>query len=189
MKKATVLAAALAASATLAGPALAHTGGDVAGLHAGIVHPILGADHLLAMLAVGIWSAAQPVRKAWHAPAAFLALLAIGAVLGMAGVAFPMVEPGILASVVVIGLLAAFARTMPETLALMLIGGFALFHGHAHGAEATGALGGYMTGFLAASATLHLGGYGVGRLASRLRYGLIGSGLAVSAAGLALMAT
>ena len=179
--------AAVAALSLVATPAFAHTGGTVLGFHSGVLHPVYGLDHLMAMVAVGVWSAAQPTRRAWHGPAVFVALLAVGALLGVNGVAIPMVEPGILASVIVLGLMIAAARWLPSAAGLAAIGGFALLHGHAHGTEATGALAGYMAGFMLASAMLHMSGYGVGRFLTRLRFGLVATGLAVAAGGLALV--
>ena len=176
-------AAALALAAT---PAFAHSGGDVSGFHSGFTHPILGLDHLMAIVAVGMWSAAQPTKLAWRGPAIFVAILGFGALLGAGGVALPLVEPGILASVVILGLMIAATRMLPASLGLAAIGGFALLHGHAHGTEAVGALAGYMAGFMLASALLHAAGYGAGRFFAASRYGLIASGLAIAAGGLAL---
>lgn len=167
-------------------PALAHTGGIVGGLSSGIAHPLLGLDHLLAMVAVGIFAAVQPQRSAWQAPVAFVVFLAAGALFGGAGIALPFVEPGILASVVLLGLMIAFARVLPAAAGLAAIGVFGLLHGHAHGVEAAGAFSAYMAGFLAASATLHLAGYGMGRALGMTRNGLAASGLAVMTAGLVL---
>jgi urease accessory protein len=181
--KRTLAVAGLTVAAT---PALAHTGGTVAGFASGFAHPILGLDHLLAMVAVGVWSAAQPARLAWRGPAVFVAMLGVGALFGMNGISLPFVEPGILASVVILGLMIAVARMLPAALGLVAIGGFALLHGHAHGTEAAGALAGYMTGFLLASALLHGAGYGAGRIAANMRFGLIASGLAIAAGGLVL---
>ena len=178
-------ASALALAAT---PALAHTGGDVSGFHSGLLHPLLGLDHLLAMLAVGVWSSAQPDRTAWRGPALFVGILAAGALAGVAGVSVPLVEPGILASVVVLGLMITVARRLPAAVGLVAIGGFALLHGHAHGTEAAGALPGYMAGFMLASAALHAAGFGAGRALATSRFGLAASGLAIAAGGLVLAA-
>ena len=173
-------------AAAAVSPALAHTGGVITGFGAGVSHPVLGADHLLAMVAVGLWSAAQPKEKAWHAPVLFVLLLAAGAGLGVANVPLPFVEPGILASIFGLAVLLVAGRRIPSALALAAIGIFALLHGHAHGAEAAGAISAYMAGFLVASAVLHLTGYGVGRVLSTTRHGLAASGLAVLTAGLVL---
>ncbi|WP_193368697.1 HupE/UreJ family protein [Pelagibius marinus] len=188
MRKIFLPAAGFLAAATLAGPASAHTGGAVSGLTAGLAHPFLGLDHLLVMLAVGLWAAAQPAVRAWRGPALFLALLAVGGLTGLAGGALPFVEPGILASVVVLGAMVFAARRLPAGLGLAVLGGFALLHGQAHGAEAVGGLGGYFVGFLAASAGLHLGGFAAGQMLARWRYGLPAAGLGLGLAGLALVA-
>jgi len=193
MRKIHLGAASFLAAATLAGPALAHTGGSVSSFAAGLGHPILGLDHLLAMLAVGVWSAARPAARAWQGPAVFLALLALGSALGLLGLELPLVEPGfvemgILASVVALGAMILLAGRLPGAVGLAAIGGFALLHGHAHGTEAAGTVAGYMVGFLLASAALHLGGLGLGRLLSRLAWGLPAAGLGIGAAGLALIA-
>ncbi|EAV40965.1 urease accessory protein UreJ [Stappia aggregata IAM 12614] len=170
----------------VATPALAHTGGAAGGLSSGLFHPILGTDHLLAMAAVGVWSAAQPAKQAWRGPVLFIGVLAVGALIGVSGLPLPMVEPGILASVVILGLMIATARVLPAGAGLAAISVFALFHGHAHGTEAVGALAGYMAGFMIASAALHAAGFGLGRLAGELKHGHAGVGLAISGAGLLL---
>ncbi|QKV17310.1 HupE/UreJ family protein [Oricola thermophila] len=178
-----------AAGLTLAAtPALAHTGGAVSGFASGLAHPVLGVDHLMAMVAVGIWSAAGPARTAWRGPALFIAVLGLGAVLGMSGLALPFVEPGILASIFVLGAMIVAARFLPAAAGMAAIAGFALLHGHAHGVEAAGAVSGYMAGLVLTSALLHAGGYVVGRLVSGMRYGMIVSGMAVAAGGLVLAA-
>lgn len=168
-----------------ASPALAHPGGVGGGFAGGALHPLAGLDHLLAMLAVGLWAAQLGGRALWGVPLAFLAALAAGAGLAWAGVALPAVEPGILASLVVIGLLVAFAVRMPAALGAGLVAVFALLHGHAHGAEmptaAAPAL--YALGFLAATALLHLGGLAAGRLLPHGLYAVRTAGAAVAAAG------
>ena len=183
----TLSAAALAS--LLATPALAHTGHEVSGFVAGIEHPLHGLDHLLAMAAVGMWAALQPLSRAWHGPVLFVAMLAAGAGLGISGVDLPFVEPGILASVVLFGMMVATARRVPAPLGLVLIGGFALLHGHAHGTEAVGAAGSYMAGFMLSSLALHLTGFATARLLSRIDWAVSAAGLAVALAGAALMAS
>ena len=181
----TITVAGLTVTAT---PALAHTGGDLSGFAAGVAHPLLGMDHLLAMVAVGVWSAAQPARFAWRGPVLFVALLAAGALAGIGGISVPLVEPGILASVIILGLMITFARVLPAAAAFVAIGGFALLHGHAHGSEAAGALTSYMTGFVLASTALHAAGFSAGRAMAKMRFGLIGSGFAIAIGGLLLAA-
>jgi urease accessory protein len=172
--------------------ALAHTGHDVHGFASGVAHPLGGLDHLLAMLAVGMWSAAAMPRQWWAGAAAFMAAMLIGAILGIGGVTLPLLEPSIALSVIIMGLLViGFARlgTFP---ALGLIAAFALFHGNAHGVEAPigGAVALYLLGFLLSTGLLHLAGVGVGALAVRstrqwvLR--LLGAGMSVVGAWLLL---
>jgi len=141
--------------------AWAHTGAGAAhGLINGFVHPLLGWDHLLAMLAVGIYSAQRGGRAVWLLPATFVTVMAIGGVLGIAGVALPGVESGILASVLVLGALIALAVRFPLAAGMAVVGLFAIFHGHAHGTEMPQAASavGYAIGFCGATALLHIGG-------------------------------
>jgi urease accessory protein len=142
--------------------ALAHTGhGTTASLFAGLTHPISGIDHLTVMLAVGALAAVKGGRALWLWPASFVGVMIAGALLGMAQVQLPLVEPAILASVVVLGLLVALAVNLPTWLGAIVIGVSALFHGHAHGTEAVGVgAAAYMIGFIAATAALHLAGIG-----------------------------
>jgi urease accessory protein len=172
-----------------AAPAAAHTGHVTSGLGAGLAHPFMGLDHLLAMVAVGLWAAMQPTGRAWRAPALFVAVLTAGAAVGMAGVEVPFVEPGILASVILFGLMIAGATLLPPAAAMTAIAAFAFLHGHAHGTEAVGSVAGYMTGFIAASAALHLGGYAAGSMLRQIRYALPAAGLVIAAAGAAMMAS
>lgn len=150
----------------LPGLALAHIGVDAGGHHgsgfeAGFGHPFTGLDHLCAMIAVGIWSA-MTARRAWLAPAAFAGMLGIGAVLGMGGLALPVVEPVVAASLLVIGLLVAARITLPAAAGLGLVGAFALFHGFAHGTELVGAAA--LAGMLLGTMTLHASGIAIGLL-------------------------
>lgn len=175
----------------IAGPAAAHTGAGAAGLLAGLSHPLLGADHLLAMLAVGLWSGFALPGRVWLGAAVFLGAMMGGAALAWSGLALPMVEGGIALSVVVFGLLAAFARrdqAREVTLAsLGAVGLFALCHGHAHAAEGSGPAAAYLMGFLLSTAGLHLAGIALARrvadgTAARQVQRLCGA--AVAAAGL-----
>ncbi len=189
MKK-LILSAALAA---FAAPAMAHTGHDHGfGLLNGVTHPLMGADHLLAMLAVGLWSGFVLPRHVWAGAAAFLSAMAAGAGLAWAGVGFPMVEGAILASVAVFGLLTLGARRgqsrVVTSASLAAIAAFALAHGHAHAAEATGSIAGYLAGFLTATAALHLAGIGLARAVAGqpVAQRVLGAGIAAS--GLLMMA-
>ncbi|MEW5963599.1 MAG: HupE/UreJ family protein [Pseudomonadota bacterium] len=186
MNRTRLIASSVLSLAAMTDGAFAHTGHATSGLAAGLAHPMAGLDHLLAMLAVGVWAAMQPTSRAWAGPAVFVAMLAAGAGLGLAGIAVPFVEPGILASVVLFGVMIVAARHLPADAGLAMIGGFALLHGHAHGTEAVGAVAGYMAGFMAASALLHMAGFALGRTAAMVRYGVPAAGLAFVAAGVAL---
>jgi urease accessory protein len=164
------LAALLMAAATI--PAYAHVGiGPTSSFSAGFGHPLSGLDHLTVMIAVGLWAALKGGRAIWAWPIAFVGVMLAGAGLGMAHVPVPFVEPGILASVIALGLLVALAVDLPVSAGIAIIGVFALFHGHAHGTEVPENAGGfeYMMGFAIATAALHAIGIGIG-LASGLRY-------------------
>lgn len=141
--------------------AFAHPGHDSAGLLAGVAHPLGGLDHLLAMLAVGLWAAQQQGAARWALPATFVASMLLGGVLGFAGLHMPLMESGIAASVLALGLLVAVAARLPLSLGLGLSALFALGHGVAHGLElpAQASPWSYALGFLAATATLHGAGY------------------------------
>ena len=148
--------------ATLPFAAMAHVGGHphthglADSFAQGFVHPFTGLDHLAAMLAVGAWSALA-VRPAWRAPAAFVALLVLGALAGFHGLRVPGVEPMIATSVLVLGLLVAVHRRMPWGAAAAVAGVFAFFHGVAHGDELAGDFGA-LAGMAAGSAVLHAAG-------------------------------
>ena len=168
------LAGRLAASTLLLGLpalALAHTGGDAGQHHdaagalaAGFAHPFTGLDHLAAMVAVGAWSA-MTARRVWLAPLAFAGTLLVGALLGLAGVSLPAVEPMIAASLLVLGLLVATNARLPALAGAALAAGFALFHGLAHGAELAGPTAAFaLAGMVAATALLHGAGIAVGLL-------------------------
>lgn len=117
-------------------PACAHTvGGAGTGFGAGLAHPFLGLDHLLALLAVGLWAGQQRGRARLAVPAAFVAVMAGGALAAVAGLSLPGVEPGLAASVLVLGLLVASRTRLPLPAGLALVAGFAALHGHAHGTE------------------------------------------------------
>jgi len=183
--------AALAALAGGAGPALAHTGvGHASGFLAGLSHPIGGLDHTLAMLAVGIWSALankEHSGRIWVAPAAFIAAMLLGATLGYLQAPLPMVETGIALSVIVLGLMIVTRLELPLALGTLVIALFAIVHGHAHGAEASGSILAYMVGFAIATASLHVAGIGLGLGLTQLRYASLAAGTAIAAAGAYLL--
>ncbi|ESY87637.1 HupE/UreJ family protein [Mesorhizobium australicum] len=146
-------------------PAYAHVGiGTTSSAMAGFTHPLSGLDHMTVMLAVGLWAALKGGKAIWVWPAAFVGVMLGGAALGMAHVPLPFVEPGILASVVALGLLVALAVDLPVSAGVAIIGLFALFHGHAHGTEVPENAGGleYMVGFAVATVLLHAIGIAVG---------------------------
>ena len=150
--------------------AYAHVGaGTTSGIMDGLTHPIAGLDHLCAMLAVGLWASQCRGRVRWLAPLTFVVVMAIGGMFGMAGVAIPLAERGVAASVLVLGVLVTAAVRLPIVASVLLIGLFALFHGHTHGVEmpatASGVL--YGLGFVLATAMLHVGGFALGRLVER----------------------
>lgn len=145
----------------------AHTGvGNTAGFLHGFGHPIGGLDHILAMVAVGVWAAQIGGKATWAAPTTFVGVMVIGGVLGTSGVAVPFVEQGIVMSVLILGVLIAAAARLPFVLSMTIVGLFAVFHGHAHGAEMPDVASGliYGIGFALATALLHLCGIGVGVL-------------------------
>jgi urease accessory protein len=171
------------AACLVAAPAMAHTGsGDAVGFVQGLIHPLLGADHLLAMVAVGLWSGLALSRHRWLGGATFMAAMALGAGLTFAGLDLPMREALTLASVLVFALMAFGARRgLAPALPLAVIAVFALAHGAAHAAEASGTAGIYMAGFLITSALLHLAGYGLAHLGARpMLPRAIATGLALS---------
>lgn len=150
-----------------ASPALAHTGTGVAGgLQSGFLHPIFGPDHLLAMVAVGIWGAQLGRPAIWALPIAFPLIMAGGGLLSLAGIGLPMVETTIAASVVVLGALIALAARLPIWLAVVVVAVFALSHGHAHGTELPAAADpiAYSLGFVVATGMLHAIGIAIGLL-------------------------
>jgi urease accessory protein len=146
-----------------ASPALAHVGvGSTASFAAGVAHPLSGLDHIAVMVAVGLWAVLKGGRALWVWPCAFVGVMLVGGALGMMHVPIPFVEPGILASVVALGLLVALAIDLPVWTGALVVAAFALLHGHAHGSEVADNVGGieYMAGFALATATLHAIGIG-----------------------------
>jgi urease accessory protein len=146
-------------------PALAHTGvGDTTGFAHGFIHPTGGIDHVLAMVAVGLFAALLGGRALLLVPASFVAMMVGGGALGVAGVSIPFVEIGIGLSVVVFGAAIALRFNMRVAAAMVLVGVFAIFHGHAHGAEMPDTASGieYGLGFVLATAVLHAAGIGFG---------------------------
>lgn len=158
------------AAAALPAVAYAHTGvGETAGLVHGFSHPISGLDHILAMVMVGVIAFQLGGRALWAVPATFVLVMAFGGALGIAGVDLPFVEAGIALSVIVLGAVVALNIQASTAVAMAVVGLFAVFHGHAHGAEMPENAGGaaYAAGFMIATALLHAVGLGVGFLIAR----------------------
>ncbi|MDR3053898.1 MAG: HupE/UreJ family protein [Zoogloeaceae bacterium] len=165
MKPFKFVACVLLALASSAAFAHAGHGEETMGFVAGLLHPLTGADHLAAMLAVGVWSA-MTTRRVWVAPVSFAALLLIGALMGISGVSFPAVEPMIAASLLVIGLLLATQAKLPLLASAGLVGAFALFHGAAHGTELASAepVAAALAGMVLGTALIHIAGLSLGRV-------------------------
>jgi len=183
MKRILVTGAMLAAG-TL--PAFAHLNpGEHGSFMAGFSHPLFGLDHILAMVAVGLWAALLGGRSVWLVPSAFVATMLIGFAAALAGISLPFVEPVIAASVVVIGLLALVALQVPTAVGMAMVGFFALFHGYAHGGE-LGEAGAWQfgVGFAIATALLHAAGVGLGLGLGRLAGGAAGRWMTRIAGGL-----
>lgn len=172
---------------------LAHTGaGAGGGFVAGFFHPFSGADHILAMLAVGMWGAQLGNPALWVLPVAFPLMMTVGGVLGISGVPLPGLEVGIALSVIVLGTAIAFSWRPHLYVAMGIVAFFAIFHGYAHGAELPGQAGAieYSAGFVLATGLLHLTGIGIGFM-HELRGGKIVLrviGAAVGVAGVVLLA-
>ena len=151
----------------------AHSDGEAAGgFLSGYIHPLSGLDHLLAMVAVGIWGATLGRPLIWALPIAFPVMMVVGGILGIARVPLPFVEIGVALSVIVLGLSIALAWRAPVPVAVAIVAVFAIFHGHAHGTElpVTGQPAAYAVGFVISTGLLHLAGIAIGSLKS-LRYG------------------
>lgn len=157
----------LAGSISYCSLALAHTEHGVAGgLASGFLHPLLGPDHLVAMVAVGLWGAQLGSPAIWVLPIAFPVVMAFGALLGLAGVPLPFVEVGVAGSAVALGVMVALAARPRLWVAAMLVGLFGAFHGYAHGMEIPRALNplAYGVGFVVSTGLLHLVGIVIGLL-------------------------
>lgn len=166
---------AFAIAISLPAIAQAHIGHDIGhgeaiGFMHGLEHPISGLDHILAMVAVGLWAAQLGGHAVWSVPLTFVGVMALGGVLGITGVTIPFVEQGIIASDLLLGGLVLMATRLPLVASISIVGLFAIFHGYAHGAEMPKeaiALQ-YAAGFMVATAALHLSGVGVAMLMNKL---------------------
>lgn len=182
-----MLTAAAPVLAAIPGAALAHAGHEAGRFMTGALHPLGGLDHVLAMVAVGLWAAQAGGRALWAMPAAFVGAMLAGGALGLAGLPLPAVEPMILASIVLLGALVALAVRLPMAAGLALLALFGLAHGHAHGAEGPASgLVAYAAGFALATLALHLAGIGLGVVLARAASSraVRGVGTAAAAAGL-----
>ena len=157
------------------GIASAHeTAGIAGGFYSGFMHPVLGWDHVIAMVAVGLWGAFLGNPAIWILPVVFPLVMAFGGALGVLGVPVPAVETGIAISAIVLGAMVAFAVRPPIWIAAIIVGVFAIFHGHAHGTELPGAANplAYSLGFVIATGLLHVSGIAFGLLV-RWPYGKV----------------
>jgi urease accessory protein len=185
MRRILRLAAVLAVGGA-AGPAFAHTGVSAThDLAHGFLHPLSGLDHMLAMVAVGLYAAQLGGRGLWLLPSAFVGTMLVGGLMGYAGIAMPMVEQGIALSVIAMGAVIAAGVRLPAAAATALVATFALAHGHAHGSEgaALAAFLPYAAGFVAATALLHGTGIAAGLALDRL--GALPASVLKRAAGIA----
>ncbi|MEQ8802220.1 MAG: HupE/UreJ family protein [Haliea sp.] len=154
-------------SLLLASNVQAHSAADIGGgFVSGLLHPVLGWDHVAAMVAVGLWGAFLGNPAGWLLPVVFPLVRAFGGALGLAGVPVPSVEIGIALSALVLGIMIGLAARPPLWLAGVIVAIFAIFHGHAHGTELPEAASplAYSLGFVIATGLLHLAGIGFGLL-------------------------
>jgi urease accessory protein len=173
-------------------PAWAHAGGVTGGFLGGLAHPVFGPDHVVAMVAVGLWGAFLGAPAIWTLPIVFPLVMALGGVLGILGVPVPAVETGIATSAIVLGLMVALAARPPLWVAAVPVGAFAIFHGHAHGTELPAGADAvaYSFGFVIATGLLHLCGIAFGTLAAWPvgRIAVRTAGGAIALAGIAFLA-
>ena len=172
-------------------PAAAHTGSLSGGFLGGFTHPLFGPDHVVAMVAVGLWGAFLGAPAMFVLPIVFPLVMAVGGVLGILGVSLPGAEIAIAASAIVLGLMVASAARPPLWIAATIVGAFAIFHGYAHGAELPAGTdaAAYSIGFVKATGLLHLTGISLG-LTVRWpdgRVGVRGTGAAIACAGLVFL--
>ena len=177
--------------AAASSPAVAHTGSGSGGFVGGFLHPVFGPDHVVAMVAVGLWGAFLGAPAIWLLPVVFPLVMAGGGVMGILGVPLPGVEIGIAISAIVLGLMVALAARPPLWVAAVIVGAFAIFHGHAHGSElppGSDAVA-FSVGFVVATGLLHLTGITFGLLARwpAGRLTVRAAGGAIALAGLAFL--
>ncbi|MFC1810396.1 HupE/UreJ family protein [Patescibacteria group bacterium] len=150
--------------------ALAHNIGG-SGILSGITHPLLGLDHLLAMVAVGVISTQMGRKTIWKVPATFIVFMLIGGIIAILGLILPAVEIAIALSVLVLGVAIAFSKKIPGIWAMLFVALFAIFHGHAHGEEmpVIANAGLYAIGFISSTTLLHISGVLIGHYAKKTK--------------------
>jgi urease accessory protein len=166
-------------------PALAHVQeGQAAGFLTGLAHPVSGLDHVLAMVAVGLWGAQLGVPAIWLLPVTFPLVMAFGGFLGLVGIPLPGVETGVALSALALGLAVATSWRPPLAISALMVAAFAVFHGHAHGTELPAGQSGltYSIGFVMATGLLHLAGISIGLIhrwpVGRVALRVLGAGVA-----------
>jgi urease accessory protein len=178
-------------SLVLTSPALAHSGSVAGGFVGGLAHPVLGPDHVAAMVAVGLWGAFLGPPAIYVLPVVFPLVIVLGGVMAIAGVPLPGVEIGIAVSAAVLGMMVALAAKPPLWVAAVIVGVFAIFHGHAHGAELPAGADAvaYAAGFVIATGLLHLAGIAFGLLARwpNGRMAVRSAGVVIAVAGLVFL--
>jgi urease accessory protein len=189
-----LLSFAAVATVSFSTAALAHVGDHShMSFTEGLLHPFSGLDHVLAMVAVGLWASQLGGRALWLLPLTFPAVMALGAALGLSGVTLPWVEIGIAGSVMVLGAVVALALRPSLAISIPLIGAFALLHGYSHGVElpASASALSYGAGFIAATLMLHAVGIATGLIAGRLpvRFAARTAGGAIAVLGVVLLVT
>lgn len=171
-------------AAFFAQAAAAHPGAGVDGFGRGALHTLLGVDHVLAIIAVGLWSAQLGAAARWQFPLAFVVMMLASVLAASAGLALPLVEAGIAASLLVLGLLIVFLVRLPPAAGIALVAAFAIFHGHAHGQWLAGAA--PLIGLGMTTLALHAGGLLLGISLDRRLVRLAGVGIAMSAVAVGL---
>ena len=163
-------------------------GAEGGGFITGLAHPFMGLDHLLAMIAVGIWAAQTGGNAVWRLPLSFIVMMTVAALISASGFSLPVLEPLIAGSVVLLGLMIVFAVRLPVKLSILLVGVFAVFHGYAHGQEMPQASSVilYGGGFVLATTLLHLIGIGFVKITYRKNLLSRLSGTMITLAGLYL---
>lgn len=181
----------VALAVILSTSAQAHTGDIAGGFAGGFTHPLFGLDHVVAMVAVGLWGAFLGAPAIFLLPIVFPLVMAFGGLLGILGAPLPYVEVGIAVSAIVLGAMVALAAKPPLWFAAILVGAFAIFHGHAHGTELPAAANAaaFSIGFVIATGLLHLCGIGFGLLAQsrKGRLAVQAAGLSIALAGLVFL--